>query len=87
MAVDPQDTPFQGPHLERLRLRKGLSRPDFAKKCRDAGFSISPQHLAALERNEHSPYPKTVHAFAVVIADLYEITLDEAFDRIGGVAA
>jgi transcriptional regulator with XRE-family HTH domain len=84
MPNDLQGPAFDGSALASLRARRGLSRPAFARKCREAGKSITPQHLGTLERNEHTPHEKTLHTFAVVIAKLYKITVDEAYAKLAG---
>lgn len=67
MPQDGLSLPFSGKKLRDLRERAGLTRPGLAKRCADLGCSVTPQHIARLERDEHRPGPPLLVAFAQAI--------------------
>lgn len=74
---DVLSLPFSGKKLRRCRERAGFTRPGLAERCRELGESISPQHIARLERDEHLPKPSTLRGLATGLG----LTIDDLLDE------
>ena len=76
-------TRFSGPKLRDLRERAGLSRRTLAERCKDAGRSVSVQHVVRVEKGQSRPTAPLLKAFA----DALKVEIDALLDEDQAVSA
>lgn len=70
----PLALPFSGAALREQRERAGYTRPGLSRRVRDTTEStVSPQHIARLEKGTSTPQPPTLRA----LADALNVSIDD----------
>lgn len=74
----PTTRPLSGPKLRALRIRRELSQQDLAKRCAEAGRSVTQGQISRLEHGHNrNPYMPLVRALATSLNADVEDLLEE----------